>query len=68
MGNAVFHATGVRFTCLPMTSDRMLLALQEKERRGVASFRYPDDMPDFTGPRTATEWPQPTDEEGGLFL
>ncbi len=68
VGNAVFHATGVRFTCLPMTSDRMLLALQEKERQGVASFRYPDDMPDFTGPRTATEWPQPTDEEGGLFL
>lgn len=68
IGNAVYDATGVRFTSLPMTPDRMLLALQEKARTGVASLRYPDDMPDFTGPRTADAWPEPTDDEDGLFL
>ena len=38
VGNAVYHATGVRFTALPITPDRMLLALREKERQGVARF------------------------------
>lgn len=69
IGNAVYDATGIRFTALPITPDRMLLALREKERRGVRSLRYPDDMPDFTGPRTPDAWPQPTgsdDEELGL--
>jgi carbon-monoxide dehydrogenase large subunit len=59
VGNAVFDATGVRFTSLPITPQKMLLALREKERRGMASFRFPDDMPDFTGPRTKAEWPEP---------
>jgi carbon-monoxide dehydrogenase large subunit len=69
IGNAVYDATGVRFTELPMTPDRMLLALREKERQGVATFRYPDDMPEFTGPRTAGEWPEPTgSDEGDLLL
>jgi carbon-monoxide dehydrogenase large subunit len=60
IGNAVYDATGVRFTALPMTPDRMLLALREKERRGLAALRYPDDMPEFTGPRSYDEWPEPT--------
>lgn len=69
IGNAVYDATGVRFTALPITPDRMLLALREKERRGIATFRYPDDMPDFTGPRTHAEWPEPTgSDEGDLLL
>jgi len=59
VGNAVFDATGVRFTALPITPQKMLLALREKERRGAATFRYPDDMPDFTGPRTPEDWPEP---------
>jgi carbon-monoxide dehydrogenase large subunit len=59
VGNAVFDATGVRFTSLPITPQRMLLALREKERQGAATFRYPDDMPDFTGPRTPADWPVP---------
>jgi aerobic carbon-monoxide dehydrogenase large subunit len=60
IGNAVYDAIGVRFTALPMTPDRMLLALREKERRGLAALRYPDDMPDFTGPRSYADWPEPT--------
>jgi carbon-monoxide dehydrogenase large subunit len=69
VGNAVYHATGVRFTELPMTPDRMLLALREKERQGVETFRYPDDMPEFTGPRAAGDWPEPTGaDEGDLLL
>lgn len=69
IGNAVYDATRVRFTALPITPDRMLLALREKERRGVARIRYPDDMPDFTGPRTHAEWPEPTgSDEGDLLL
>lgn len=69
LGNAVYDATGVRFTALPITPDRMLLALREKERRGMTSFRYPDDMPDFAGPRTHAEWPEPTgSDEGDLLL
>ena len=39
VGNAVFDATGVRFTALPITPQKMLLALREKERQGV------DDLP-----------------------
>jgi carbon-monoxide dehydrogenase large subunit len=69
IGNAVYHATGVRFTELPITPDRVLLALREKERQGADTFRYPDDMPEFTGPRTAEEWPAPTGaDEGDLLL
>lgn len=59
IGNAVFDATGVRFTALPITPQRMLVALREKERQGVDTIRYPDDMPDFTGPRGPAEWPSP---------
>jgi carbon-monoxide dehydrogenase large subunit len=59
VGNAVFDATGVRFTSLPITPQKMLLALREKERQGVETFRFPDDMPGFAGPRTHTEWPEP---------
>ena len=59
IGNAVFNATGVRFTSLPITPEKMLLALLEKERREMSVFRFPDDMPDYTGPRTYTEWPKP---------
>lgn len=69
IGNAVYDATGVRFTALPITPDRMLLALREKERQGVGSLRYPDDMPEFTGPRSPEEWPEPTgSDEGDLLL
>ena len=59
VGNAVFNATGVRFTSLPITPEKMLLALRERERQGLAVFRFPDDMPDFAGPRTHAEWPEP---------
>jgi carbon-monoxide dehydrogenase large subunit len=62
IGNAVAHATGVRFTELPITPDRMLLALREKARAGMEVFRYPDDMPDYAGPRGPAEWPQPKGE------
>ena len=68
IGNAVAHATGVRFTALPMTAEGMLLALREKERRGMRSFRYPDDMPDFDGPRDHLSWPKPTHSEESQFL
>ncbi len=68
LGNALAHATGVRFTALPITADRILLALREKERRGMASFRYPDDMPDFEGPIDYDAWPKPTGGEMGMFL
>jgi aerobic carbon-monoxide dehydrogenase large subunit len=67
VGNAVFDATGVRFTMLPITPQRMLVALREKERQGVETLRYPDDMPEFTGPRTAAEWPKPTAPAGDDF-
>ena len=62
IANAVAHATGVRFTALPITADRMLLALREKARTGLKYFRYPDDMPDFTGPRDVANWPKPKGE------
>jgi carbon-monoxide dehydrogenase large subunit len=67
IGNAVFDATGVRFTVLPITPQRMLTALREKERQGVDAIRYPDDMPDFTGPREHSAWPRPTASDGGDF-
>lgn len=67
IGNAVAQATGIRFTALPITPDRMLLALREKERRGLAKFRYPDDMPDYTGPKDKTEWPRSTSMEDMFF-
>lgn len=59
VGNAVFDATGIRFTSLPITPQQMVLALREKERQGAATFRFPDDMPDFTGPRVHADWPEP---------
>jgi aerobic carbon-monoxide dehydrogenase large subunit len=59
VGNALFDATGVRFTSLPITPQKVLLALREKDRQGAETFRYPDDMPDFTGPRTYADWPVP---------
>ena len=59
VGNALFDATGVRFTSLPITPQKVLLALREKDRQGTETFRYPDDMPDFTGPRTYADWPVP---------
>ena len=68
LGNALAHATGVRFTTLPITADRILLALREKERRGMDKFRYPDDMPDFAGPRDHASWPVPTSDEMSMFL
>jgi carbon-monoxide dehydrogenase large subunit len=69
LGNALAHALGIRFTQLPLTPDRILLAIREKERQGVKFFRFPDDMPDFAGPRTHAEWPGPTQsDEDGLFL
>lgn len=68
IGNAVAQATGIRFTVLPMTPDRMLLALREKRRQGVETLRYPDDMPGFTSPMQYADWPKPTspDDELGL--
>jgi len=68
LGNAIADATGVRFTQLPMTADRILIALREKERSKLKVFRYPDDMPDYTGPRDHTAWPKPTGGEGNLFV
>ncbi|MFA5957897.1 xanthine dehydrogenase family protein molybdopterin-binding subunit [Hyphomicrobium sp.] len=62
MGNAIANAIGIRFTELPITPDRILLALREKERSGKADFRYPDDMPDYLGPRDAQSWPKPKGE------
>ena len=67
LGNAVAHATGIRFTALPITADRMLLALREKERRGMTHFRYPDDMPDFDGPKSHEDWPKPTGPDEDMF-
>jgi aerobic carbon-monoxide dehydrogenase large subunit len=44
IANAIYHATGIRFTALPITPDRMWRARREKERRGVATLRYPADV------------------------
>ena len=68
IGNALASATGVRFTMLPMTPDRVLLALREKQRQGLDMFRYPDDMPDFAGPRDHASWPKPTSPDDELRL
>ena len=68
LGNALAHATGVRFTALPITADRILLALREKERRGMESFRFPDDMPDYTGPLDHTAWPKSTNDGMEMFF
>jgi aerobic carbon-monoxide dehydrogenase large subunit len=68
LGNAIAHAIGVRFTELPITADRVLLALREKEARGMEVFRYPDDMPDFKGPRNHDAWPRSRATDEGLFL
>jgi carbon-monoxide dehydrogenase large subunit len=46
----------------------MLLALREKERSGLDIFRYPDDMPDYDGPRGYEDWPKPTGGEGDMFF
>jgi carbon-monoxide dehydrogenase large subunit len=62
IGNAVAHATGIRFTELPITPDRVLLALRERARTGRENFRYPDDMPDYTGARRYEDWPKPRGE------
>jgi carbon-monoxide dehydrogenase large subunit len=59
LGNAVYDAIGIRFTALPITSQGILLALKEKERRRANTLRYPDDMPWFTGPQSPDEWPEP---------
>jgi CO/xanthine dehydrogenase Mo-binding subunit len=37
VGNAVFDATGVRLTDLPMTPDRVLAAIREAGRAGRAT-------------------------------
>jgi carbon-monoxide dehydrogenase large subunit len=65
IGNAVYHAIGVRFTELPITPDKVLLALREKERQGLQSFIYPDDMPEFK----QRPWPETLPDDdllGGL--
>lgn len=41
IANALYHATGVRFTEMPITPDKVLAALAEKKRRGVASLTWP---------------------------
>ena len=51
-GERGLRRDGRAFHRLPITPQKMLLALREKERQGAETFRYPDDMPDFTGPRT----------------
>lgn len=44
IANAIYHATGVRFTEMPITPDKVWLAIGEKRRRGVDSLLYPGDM------------------------
>lgn len=61
IANAVYNATGVRFTEMPMTPDRLLRALKAKESAGVNRFLFPDDMPgqeerrSFTPPKVEEE-------------
>lgn len=43
VANAIYHATGVRFTEMPLTPDRVFAGLQEKARQGVASLVFPGD-------------------------
>ncbi|MGD9762390.1 MAG: xanthine dehydrogenase family protein molybdopterin-binding subunit [Candidatus Binatia bacterium] len=54
IANALYHAIGVRFTSLPITPDKVLDALREKEARGVATLTYPYDVPSAPGPHA---WP-----------
>ncbi len=68
ISNAIHDAIGVRFTCLPITPDRVLLALREKEERGLDRLRYPDDMPGFDGPRTPDTWPNPSAGDDDILV
>jgi carbon-monoxide dehydrogenase large subunit len=69
VANAIADAIGVRFTQLPITSEKILLALREKQRRQVQSLRFPDDMPGYAGPQGVADWPKPpADDELGLLL
>lgn len=69
LANAIADAIGVRFTELPITAEKILLALREKERRQVKSFRFPDDMPSYAGPQGVADWPRPPAEDDlGLLL
>ena len=43
VANALYHATGVRFTSMPLTPDRVFAGLQERKRRGVTSLVYTGD-------------------------
>jgi carbon-monoxide dehydrogenase large subunit len=61
VANALYHATGIRFTQLPITPDRVLDALHEKERRGVDRLMYPYDVETAPGPHT---WPGEDGEAG----
>jgi carbon-monoxide dehydrogenase large subunit len=63
IGNALYDAIGVRFSTLPITPESVLLALREKERRGVDRLVYPDDMPG----RQVPEWPEISDDEVGVW-
>lgn len=47
IGNAVYNATGIRFTEMPITPGRMLMALRERDARGAKTLVFPDDMPGF---------------------
>jgi carbon-monoxide dehydrogenase large subunit len=67
IANAVAHATGIRFTELPITPDRVLLAMRARDASGKPDFRYPDDMPDFDGPRDVASWPKPKGEMEMFF-
>lgn len=52
IANAVADAIGIRFASLPITPDRVLLALKEKERRKLKAMVYPDDIAGFDGSTT----------------
>jgi carbon-monoxide dehydrogenase large subunit len=67
IAKAVAHATGIRFTELPITPDRVLLAMRARDASGKPDFRYPDDMPDFDGPRDVASWPKPKGEMEMFF-
>jgi aerobic carbon-monoxide dehydrogenase large subunit len=41
VANALYHATGVRFTEMPLTPDRVFAGLREKARLGVGSLIFP---------------------------
>src|SRR5262249_11046569 len=67
VANALFRATGVRFTCLPITPDCVLHALDQKESTGATTLTFPQHMPDYDGP---IDWPtiEDADELGFLDL